>query len=298
MKQDSMQLAAAEGGTCFYQAYDESLSLWPIDSEAFYVSTRFGKTHIMASGPKDAPSLVLLHGGLFSSVMWYPNIAEWSGQYRTYAVDIIGDKNKSIPSASLDTRADCAHWLKDVFDSLGLETAHLAGFSLGGLHTVNFLLDMPERVERAVVMSPAEAFISFHPDVYKYAAGLSEPSGADAYIKWLTADRYQLHPMLQKQIKAGVNWQDEKRSLTPRENGFPYVFTDAELKSITVPMLVMFGEHEVMYHQQMALERASVLVTGIQTEMVKNAGHLLPLEQPDYVNERVLSFLGENEICT
>lgn len=63
MKQDSMQLAAAEGGTCFYQAYDESLSLWPIDSEAFYVSTRFGKTHIMASGPKDAPSLVLLHGG-------------------------------------------------------------------------------------------------------------------------------------------------------------------------------------------------------------------------------------------
>ncbi|MDI6578296.1 carboxylesterase, partial [Bacillus subtilis] len=77
--------------------------------------------------PKDAPSLLLLHGGLFSSAMCYPNIAAWSSQFRTDAVDIIGDKNKSIPSAAMETRADCAEWMKDVFDYLGLETAHLAG---------------------------------------------------------------------------------------------------------------------------------------------------------------------------
>lgn len=292
MTQDSMQLAVAESGLRFYQAYDKSLSLWPIESEAFYVSTRFGKTHIMASGPKDAPSLILLHGGLFSSAMWYPNIAEWSSQYRTYAVDIIGDKNKSIPSAPLDTRADCAEWLKDVFNSLGLETAHLAGLSLGGSHIVNFLLQVPERVERAVVMSPAEAFISFHPDVYKYVAGLTGSRGAHAYMKWITDSRYDLHPVLQRQIVTGVEWQDEQRSLKPTENGFPYVFTDRELRSITVPILLMFGEYEVRYHQQMALERASVLVPGIQAEIVKNAGHLLSLERPEYVNQRVLSFLS------
>ncbi|MCY8718814.1 alpha/beta fold hydrolase [Bacillus sp. S10C12M] len=293
MTQDSMQLATAESGLRFYQAYDKSLSLWPIEPEAFYVSTRFGKTHIIASGPKDAPSLVLLHGGLFSSAMWYPNITAWSSQYRTYAVDIIGDKNKSIPSAPLDTRADCADWLKDVLDSLGLQTVYLAGLSLGGSHIVNFLIRAPERVERAVIMSPAEAFISFHPDFYKYAAGLTGSRGAEAYIKWVTASRYDLHPMLHSQIIAGVEWQDEQRSLKPAENGFPYVFTDRELKSIAVPILLMFGEHEVMYHQQMALERASVLVPEIQAEIVKNAGHLLSLEQPEYVNQRVLSFLNE-----
>ncbi|KAF1678883.1 alpha/beta hydrolase [Bacillus mexicanus] len=292
MIQDSMQIATADRGLRFYKAYDQSLSLWPIESEAFYVSTRFGKTHIIASGPKDAPSLVLLHGGLFSSAMWYPNIAEWSSQYRTYAVDIIGDKNKSIPSAALAARADCAEWLKDVLDSLGIETAHLAGLSLGGSHIVNFLLHAPERVERAVVMSPAEAFISFHPDVYKYAARLTGARGAEAYIEWITDSRYDLHPVLQRQIVAGVEWQDEQRSLKPTENGFPYVFTDRELKSIEVPMLLMFGEHEVMYHQQMALERAAVLVPEIQAETVMNAGHLLSLEQPKYINQRILSFLG------
>ncbi|MCY8316315.1 alpha/beta hydrolase [Bacillus vallismortis] len=292
MTQDSMQLASAESGLRFCQAYDHSLSLWPIEPESFYVSTRFGKTHIMAKGPKDAPSLVLLHRGLFSSVMWYPNIAAWSSQFRTYAVDIIGDKNKSIPSAALDTRADSAEWLKDVLDSLELESAHLAGLSLGGSYIVNFLLQAPERVKRAIVMSPAEAFISYDPDVYKFTAGLTGASGAEAYIEWITASRYDLHPVLRKQIVAGVEWRDEQRSLKPTENGFPYVFTDRELKSVSVPMLLMFGEHEVMYHQQMALERASILVPGIQAEIVKNAGHLLSLEQPEYVNQRVLSFLS------
>ena len=38
MIQDSMQFAAVERGLRFYQAYDQSLSLWPIESEAFYVS--------------------------------------------------------------------------------------------------------------------------------------------------------------------------------------------------------------------------------------------------------------------
>lgn len=58
----------------------------------------------------------------------------------------------------------------------------------------------------------------------------------------------------------------------------------------------MFGEHEAMYHQQMAFERASVLVPGIQAEIVKNAGHLLSLEQPEYVNQRVLSFYAGDKI--
>ncbi|MCI4171067.1 carboxylesterase, partial [Bacillus spizizenii] len=75
--------------------------------------------------------------------------------------------------------------------------------------------------------------------------------------------RFDLHPVLQRQIVPGVEWQDVQRSLKPTENGFPYLFTDRELKSRTVPILLMFCENEVIYHQQMSLERESVLVPGI-----------------------------------
>ncbi|MFM1651677.1 alpha/beta fold hydrolase [Brevibacillus sp. B_LB10_24] len=280
-------------GNHYDQAYDESLTLWPVGYETFYVSTRFGKTHIIASGPNDAPPLVLLHGALFSSTMWYPNIASWSSNYRTYAIDIIGDKNKSIPADLSGTRTGYADWLLDVFDNLGIEKAHMIGLSLGGLHVMNFVIRASQRVERAVILSPAETFVSFHQDFYRYALGLVEPNGVENFLKWMMADRHVLPAKFADQFHTGVVWRDETRSQQPKADGFPYVFTDAELQSVKVPILLLLGEHEVMYDPQAALHRASAFVPGIEAEIVKNAGHVLSMEQPEYVNGRVLSFLGK-----
>lgn len=282
-----------DSGIHYYQTYDDSLALWPVHYETFYVSTRFGQTHIIASGPKDASPLVLLHGALFSSTMWYPNIADWSRKYRTYAIDIIGDKNKSIPKNLEGTRAGYADWLHDVFDQLGIEKSILIGLSLGGLHTMNFVLRAPERVERAVLLSPAETFLPFDQDFYKYALGLLQPNGVENFLNWMMGDRLALHPNFAEQFHAGVMWKDELRNQKPRVDGFPYVFTDDELKSVKVPMLLLLGKHEVIYDSQMALHRASSLVPGMEVEMLENAGHVLTMEQPEYVNGRVLRFLAK-----
>ncbi|MCY8673045.1 alpha/beta hydrolase [Bacillus haynesii] len=278
-------------GIHYFQTYDESLALWPIPYKTFYVPTRFGQTHVIESGPEDAPPLVLLHGALFSSTMWYPNIADWSSKYRTYAIDIIGDKNKSIPADLCGTRKGYADWLLDVFNHLGIEKSHIIGLSLGGLHTMNFILRAPERVESAVILNPAETFLPFHHDFYQYALNLAEPNGVDHFLKWMMADRSVLHENFVKQFHAGVMWQDGSRNPKPKTDGFPYVFTDDELKSVKVPTLLLLGEHEVIYDPKSAFNRASTLVPGIEAEIIKNAGHVLSMERPAYVNKRVLRFL-------
>lgn len=33
----------------YFQTYNESLGLWPVRCKSFYVSTRFGQTHVIAS---------------------------------------------------------------------------------------------------------------------------------------------------------------------------------------------------------------------------------------------------------
>ncbi|UTL73258.1 alpha/beta fold hydrolase [Bacillus halotolerans] len=281
----------SDNGIHYFQTYDESLGLWPVPYKAYYVSTRFGQTHVIASGPENAPPLVLLHGALFRSTMWYPNIADWSSKYRTYAIDIIGDKNKSIPADLCGTRTGYADWLLDVFDYLGVEKPHMIGLSLGGLHTMNFILRAPERVKSATLLSPAETFLPFHHDFYKYALSLTEPNGVESFLKWMMIDRNVLHPLFVKQFHAGVMWQDGARQQTPKADGFPYVFTDEELKSVKVPILLLLGEHEVIYDPHSALQHASLLVPGIEAEIIKNAGHVLSLEQSETINERVLSFL-------
>ena len=45
----------------FMQAYQAILEKWPVPYQELTVPSRWGETHIIASGPEDAPPVVLLH---------------------------------------------------------------------------------------------------------------------------------------------------------------------------------------------------------------------------------------------
>ena len=49
-----------EGEAAYLAAYDAAMKLWPVPYEEMDIPTRFGMTHVVVSGPKDAPPLVLL----------------------------------------------------------------------------------------------------------------------------------------------------------------------------------------------------------------------------------------------
>jgi len=84
----------AKGEAAYRAAYDSTLTLWPVPYESLVVETELGATHIIASGPKDALPLILLHGMNLSATMWFPNIADLSHNYRVYAIDILGVQAK------------------------------------------------------------------------------------------------------------------------------------------------------------------------------------------------------------
>ena len=287
---DQPLATAAENRDRFQEAYTASLRLWPVPYETVYVPTRFGQTHVVTCGREDAPPLVLLHGAMFSSTMWYPNVEAWSESYRIYAIDIIGDKNLSIPEAGCASRAEYAAWLLEVWDALGIHKPNLLGLSLGGMHALNLLVRAPERIERAVILSPAESLVPLHPDFYSHAFGLLQPDGDVRFLEWMFADRYLLPRPFLEQFRAAIAWRDEARSGLPKENGFPYVYTDEELQSIRVPLLLMWGENEVIYDPRSAMERAGRLIPEAQTILVPQAGHVLSMESAAYVNQAASDF--------
>ena len=141
----------------YMAAYDAVLAKWPVAYEEITVPTRLGATHVIASGPADAPPLVLLHAMMATATVWRPNVEALSEHFRVYAVDTVGQGGRTVASRKIESRRDYADWLNDLFDGLGIARASIVGNSYGGFIALNQAAMAPERIDRMVLISPAAA---------------------------------------------------------------------------------------------------------------------------------------------
>ena len=287
-----------EGRARYIAAYDAALAHWPAPHEALHLLTRLGSTHVIASGPPDAPPLILLPSFAGTALAWRPNIAALIAHYRTYAVDVIGQPGKSLASRRIRGRRDYAGWLADLMDALGVTRAPIVGASFGGFLAVNQALLTPQRVERVVLIGPAGVFVGF-----SWKAALAMRTGPlRRRIRRLLGDKRP--PNAARVIHRGTAplhpedaaWRT-LMSVTMAESAqvsitAATVFTRAQLRSLRPPTLLLIGEHEQLYAPEPTLERARARLPGLKGAVIKNADHIAAMAQPSEVNERVLEFLG------
>jgi pimeloyl-ACP methyl ester carboxylesterase len=287
----SSQLASfksSKGEAEYVSAYDAVLKLWPVPFEENDVMTRFGTTHVIASGPKGSPSLLVLHACGVSSTMWLPNIGALSSAYRVYVVDIIGEPGKSRQSRLLRDREDCANWLGDVMQGLGLKRANIAGLSYGGWHTLNFSLFFPDKVNKIVALAPGASILPFSWPVLLMLRLLPYVPIKPNPFKSFFNKGFHPNESFARQFASGVK---HFRYADPQKSIFTNVFSEVELSRINVPTLFIVGENEVIYDPVAAIEKVNRLIPNIETKLVPHAGHLVSMEQSALVNKYILKFL-------
>ena len=71
-------------------------------------------------------------------------------------------------------------------------------------------------------------------------------------------------------------------------------FDKAEWKELQLPILLLIGDHEIMYEPVKAIRQAKKMLPHIQAELIENAGHFLLTDQAEQVNQRVLQFLSSH----
>jgi len=98
----------------------------------------------------EGPPLVLLHGFLCDSRCWTRQLAELSGQFTVIAWDAPGAGSSSDPPNPF-TLADWSRCLARFLDKLGVEQAHIAGLSWGGVLAQEFYRLAPRRVLRLIL---------------------------------------------------------------------------------------------------------------------------------------------------
>jgi pimeloyl-ACP methyl ester carboxylesterase len=288
-----------EGKAAFLAAYEAIMELWPVPYEEIEIPTRFGVTHIVTSGPEDAPPMVLLHGQCGTLTMWGPNIADFSKDHRVYAIDVMGQPGKSIPDPDEPIRdlADFMAWLGEILDGLNLDRIFLVGVSYGGWLGLNLAMAAPERVRRLALLSPAASFQPFARQFSLRAMPMfliPTRLTVKSYMGWLGIKDTPGEKVAQ--LALGLIYLGLKHFRMPPETAriAASVFSDHELRALHVPVLLLIGEDEVMYDAAKALARARRLIPDCRGELVPNCSHDMCSSQHEIVDAGVLDFLVDN----
>lgn len=284
----------SEAGRARYlAAYDAVLGAWPVPYEARDVPTRLGPTHVIVSGPPDAPPLILLPSFAGTATVWRLNVADLSPHYRTYAVDVIGQPGRSLARRRLSDRHDYAGWLGDLMDGLGVQRASMVGCSFGGFVALNQASLTPERVERVVMISPAGVFGSQYWRLF-YAMRIRAP--ILKLLRRLRGDRRA--PSMTDLVRRpprDAKWaalMGVTMSEAPDVSVIsPPVFSRAELVAIAAPTLLLIGAEERLYEPQATLALAKARMPRLAAAIVPDADHIAAMAQPDDVDARILRFL-------
>ena len=282
---------SSEGEARFMAAYDAVLKEWPVEFQSLHIPTRLGSTHVIASGPLNAPALLLLPSMAATATLWQPNVAALSRHFRTYAIDVIGQVGKSVPTRRIRSRHEFSDWLAEVMDGLGVRRACFVGSSYGAFLAMNQALSMPERVERMVLIGPAATFVGFSWGFY-YTM-LVKGTVLRLFRK---RRQRQLATRLPDGMPLAANGWGRLMAVTMVESArpnlvTPRVFSKAELRSVRAPTLLLIGENERLYDAREALKTAQEKMPGLAGAVIPNAAHLASMAQPEDVNERIVRFL-------
>ena len=279
----------SEGQVAFLAAYNAILKQWPVPYEELDIPTRFGSTHVIVSGPKDGPPLVLLHGYDATATMWAPNIADFAKDYRVYAIDVMGQPSKSLPDRPIRSAADYVTWLTAILDAFHLDRIALIGQSFGGWLALTYAVAVPMRLSKLVLLSPG----GFLPMVKQFSMRgmlmvfFPTRLTVNSFMRWLGLTEEHFLRL----VYLGL-----KHFRVPPETArvMPTVFHDDELRSLPIPTLLLYGDHEVICNPAAALARARRLMPDIEAELIPGCSHDMCASQHRAVAVRVADFLKKS----
>jgi len=226
--------------------------------------------------------------------MWSPNIEALSREYRTVAVDQVGEFGKSVCAKPVQSLQDLVAWLDELIGALEVrERVSLVGMSCGGALAAQYALHFPERLEKLVLLAPGATVLRPPAEfwVRLIALGIARQRGLRAFFRWIFADMARTDPQwIDTTIEElALNMRSVQRHKLP----IPPVLTDAEWGSLRTPALFLAGENDVIYSAEKAVRRLKRVAPQVTGEIIPGAGHDLTFVQAAVVNDRILQFLKE-----
>lgn len=104
-------------------------------------------------------TVVFIHGNVSSSLFWQPTMLALPDDVRALAIDLRGFGNsETLPVDATRGLGDYAEDVASVLDELGIRSAHVVGWSMGGGVAMQLLLDRPELFATLTLVAPVSPY--------------------------------------------------------------------------------------------------------------------------------------------
>ena len=243
--------------------------------------------HYTDSGPRDAPTLVMIHGFAASLITW----ADWrdalDDRFRVISIDLPGHGLTRVrPNTEVST-AYFVDFVDRVTDALDAEQFTLIGSSMGGGVSWNFALTHPERIEglvlvaasgwprsadeptpfafRALDFAPVRALVQNMDLSPLIRSGLEDSFVDTRFVDDTMVDRYSMLARApgHRTILLSLLANRDARSMATKER----------VSAIAVPTLVLHGQQDRVVPVSGASQFASA-IPGAQLIVYEQVGHL------------------------
>lgn len=192
---------------------------------------------------------------------------------------MVGEAGKSSPNRPAWQGNAFAEWMQDVVDGLQLRTVFMLGLSQGGWTAIKYAIQLPSRVGKLVLFSPAGIVptrASFVARAILYS--LSGRRGAERLVRYIFA-KGDIDPIAMEFMNA-IMLHFKARI------GSEYMFSDEELDQLKMPVLLIGGTRDVVQPADKIAARMEQHVPQLSTVLIPEMGHALV-----NMSERVIPFL-------
>ena len=193
-------------------------------AEGEFATVNGAELYYEVHGPADGPPVLLLHGAIGNTEEFDALVpALVAAGYRSVAFDARA-RGRSTWGDAPPTVEQLAADAVGMLDHLGIATAHLVGWSEGGTVALELAIHHPERLGRVVAYGASFTPEGHYPDA-------PHPSDQIPPFEKFVADYQRLSPQPERfeELLGVISVPD---------------YSEDELRSITVPVLVLAGAEE------------------------------------------------------
>jgi len=261
-----------------------------------FINVKDGKLYYEMKGHGDE-TIVFIHDGLVHAEVWNNQFETFSEKFRVVRYDRRGYGRSPKPEKNYSNIED----LFQVFSFLNVDKAILIGMSAGGGLAIDFTLAHPEKVSSLIVVGAVVSGFSYSDHMLTRGGRLKPEDYAnpEKLLEYLIKeDPYEIAPQ-NKEVKEklwklmqaypqNIDFAKNRLAEPPKRQAIDI------LKEIQVPTLIVVGEFDIPD----VFVHAGAIESGIPNSrkvIIQNAGHLVPLEQPELFNQKVLNFLNTAE---